>query len=147
MNFRAIQLYINGVETENHIVRRYLANEIAPNYFISKNTSIGAYYLYSRGLDPGTIKNTHFVTANINFRRIPVTQKIYLSAFPPFYYLKQNDKDGTYFTSTLSIAKNGVPWTIASTINKEISGDIPGSKNFVWNVSLVYLINKKFAVQ
>ncbi len=56
MNFRNTPITINNVPTENSIARRYLAAELAPNYHFTKNISAGAYYLYSRGLDPGTIK-------------------------------------------------------------------------------------------
>lgn len=147
MNFRETHLSINGIESDNHIVRRYLANEIAPNYFVSKNTSVGVYYLYSRGLDPGAVKNSHFVTVNANFRKIPVTSGIYLQAFPQFYFLKQNDLHGTYFTATVGVVKQGFPLSIASTINKELSGDIAGSKDFVWNLSLVYGFNRRFRLE
>ena len=141
LNYRETDVSINGIESKNNIVRRYLANEIAPNYFLSKHTSIGAYYLYSRGLDPGTVKNTHFVTVNANFRKIRLGQAFSMQVFPQLYYLKQNEHDGMYFTATIGLSKNKFPLSIASTINQELSGDIPGSKKFVWNLSLVYGFN------
>jgi hypothetical protein len=61
--------------------------------------------------------------------------------FPQLYYLKQNEHDGMYFTATVGLSRKNLPLSIASTINQELSGDIPGSKNFVWNLSLVYGFN------
>ena len=52
----------NGVTTESIITRRYLAGELSPNYFITKDISIGMYYMYSHGIDVGTTKHTHFLT-------------------------------------------------------------------------------------
>jgi len=36
------------------------------------------------------------------------------------------------------VAKKNFPLSISAIINKTINSDITGSKNFVWNVSLIY---------
>jgi len=36
------------------------------------------------------------------------------------------------------------PISIESVINKEIDADILGSKDFVWNISLIYSFGKKY---
>jgi hypothetical protein len=56
---------------------------------------------------------------------------------PQIYYLKTDDKDGFYLASTLTLAKNGLPLTLSSTLNKILKSSIP-SDDFVWNLSLVY---------
>ncbi len=43
LNFRNSDIILNGVPTENSIVRRYLAAELSPNYFVSKNISVSSY--------------------------------------------------------------------------------------------------------
>jgi hypothetical protein len=144
LNFRTSALPINGDSSEATVTRRYLAGELAPNYFLTKNISTGIYYLYSHGLDAGTIGNTHFITFNTNFSNIKLTDQFFIRFNPQFYYLKLDAQDGFYFTSTLTVAKKNFPLSVSSTINKIINTNITGSKNFVWNVSLVYSFSKKY---
>lgn len=144
LNFKTSVLPVNGNSNEITITRRYLAGELFPNYFLSKNISIGIYYLYSHGIDPGTIKNTHFLTLNTNFSNIRLTKQFYMKLNPQFYYLKLDKQYGWYFTSTVTLAKNNFPFTIQSAINKIIDTKITASNNFLWNVSLVYSFNKKY---
>jgi len=144
MNFRTVTVPQDNVPTEIIVLRRYLATELAPNYFIAKNISIGSYYLYSHGIDYGAVKNTHFITANINFYRVPITKQFYFRASPQIYYLYQDGSDGYYFTSTFTVAKQNYPLSVSSIINKELRSNVPGSKNFNWNVSLVYSFNRNY---
>lgn len=144
LNFRTSTLPVNNVLTEMNVVRRYLATELAPNYFVAKHISIGSYYLYSHGIDNGTVRNTHFITMNTNFFLIPITKQFYLRAVPQIYYLYQDSKDGYYFTSTFTLARQNFPLSISSIINKELRSNIPGSKDFIWNVSLVYSFSRNY---
>ena len=144
LNFRTTTLPINGIATETQIVRRYLGAELAPNYFVAKNISFGSYYLYGRGIDVGTVKNTHFVTFNTNFSRIPISNQLYMRAVPQVFYINQDGKDGYYVNSTFTLAKQDFPLSVSSIINKELRSTIPSSKDFIWNVSLVYSFNKNY---
>lgn len=141
LNFRTASYQFNGASFENIIVRRYVAAELAPNYFVAKNISVGSYYLYSRGVDQGTVKNTHFITVNASFSRISISNKIYLRVNPQAYYLFQDGKEGYYFNTFFSLSKTNFPLSLSSIINKAIRSRIPGSKDFVWNVSLLYSLN------
>ena len=138
---------VNGITTETITTKRYLAGELAPNYHLSKAVSFGIYYLYSRGIDPGTTTNTHFLTLNANFSNLTLTKQFYLKLLPQVYYLKMDHQDGFYFTSALTLANHKIPFSISSVINKVIQTDITASKNFVWNISLVYAYNKKYVEQ
>jgi len=144
LSFKTFEDTTNGVATETVTVKRYLAGELSPNYFLAKDISIGMYYLYSRGIDNGTTRNTHFLTLNTSFSNIPVSRQFYLKFTPQLYYLKMDQQDGVYFTSALSLAKRKIPLTISTVINKIIQTNITASKNFVWNVSLIYSFNKKY---
>jgi len=42
------------------------------------------------------------------------------------------------------LANRKIPLSISSVINKIIQTKITASKNFVWNVSLIYSFNKKY---
>lgn len=144
LNFKTSDIPINGDSSETTVTRRYLAGELSPNYFLSKNFSVGLYYLYSHGLDAGTIGNTHFITFNLNYSNIKITDQFFLNINPQFYYLKLDAQDGIYFTSSLTVAKKNFPLAVSAIINNEIKSNISGSKDFLWNVSLVYTFNKKY---
>jgi hypothetical protein len=142
--FRTIKDTTNGVSTEILTTKRYLAGELVPNYYLTKNISIGIYYLYSRGIDEGTIRDTHFLTLNANFSNIRLPYQFYMKFIPQVYYLKLDKHDGFYYTATLTLANRKFPLSVSTLINKVIQTNITGSKDFVWNVSLIYSFNKKY---
>jgi len=145
LNFRRLN-YVNGNEqTEVLVVRRYLAGELVPNYFLTRSISIGSYYLYSRGLDEGTVKNTHFVILRMNFSHLPITEQFYLRASPQIYYLNQDGREGEYVTASIALARNHFPLSVSYLFNKAIHSNILGSKDFIWSLSLTYSFNRDFA--
>ena len=144
LNFKTSVEPIHGDSSEVTITRRYLAGELFPRYSLTKHIGIGIYYLYSHGLDPGTIKNTNFVTLNTNFSNIKLSNQFFINVNPQFYYLKLDEEDGFYFTSSFSVAKKNFPLFVSAIINKVISTHITGSKDFVWNVSLVYSFGNRY---
>ncbi|HZK95365.1 MAG TPA: hypothetical protein VFC67_14250 [Prolixibacteraceae bacterium] len=144
LSFKTSTEPINGITTEITTVKRYLAGELVPNYLLTKDISIGMYYLYSRGIDHGTTRNTHFLTLNTSFSDIRLSKQFYMKFTPQVYYLKMDQLDGVYFTSALTLANRKIPLSISSVINKIIQTNITASQNFVWNVSLIYAFNKKY---
>ncbi|HRI20884.1 MAG TPA: hypothetical protein PLA68_08010 [Panacibacter sp.] len=144
LNYITSPQLINGDSSTATVTRRYLATEIFPRYSLTKNISAGIYYLYSHGLDAGTIGNTHFITLNTNFTHIKITDQFYFNFNPQLYYLKLDAQDGYFFTSTLTVAKKNFPLSVSSTINKKINSNITGSKNLIWNVSLIYSFNNTY---
>lgn len=145
LNFRTMRLPVNGDSADVIVARRFLAGEIVPNYLLSKNVSVGVYYLFSRGFDINVPRNSHFITINSSISNIKLPGELYMKITPQFYYLKQDARDGFYFTSSMSLAKKNFPLSVSAIINKTLSGNILGSKNFVWNTSLVYSFNKNYA--
>jgi hypothetical protein len=127
----------NGISKDAITVRRYWAGDLNPTYYISKNFSIGVYYLYSRGLADAT-KNTNFVALSSNLSNIKLWGDFLMKVSPQIYYLRLDDNVGYYATSTFTLAKKNFPLAISSIINKKIQSEIP-SDDIVWNVSLVYL--------
>lgn len=142
--FKTISTVTNGSVKDIIVSNRYVATEFAPNYYFSKNMSVGVYYLYSHGLDEDAIQNTHFLTINANFSNIKVSKKLLFKVNPQFYYLQQDGKGGYYFTSAFTIAKMNFPIVIQSIINKTLGSDIQGSKDFVWNASIIYSFNNTY---
>lgn len=146
INYRYTPIEINNIPTKNTIARRYLAAELAPNYFFTKNISVGVYYLYSRGLDNGTTKNNHFVTLNANFSHLALTKDYYLRFNPQVFYLYQDGREGYYTTGLVALAKNNFPLSLSYLVNKRISGNIL-SKHFINSFSLIYSFNQKFTAK
>lgn len=147
LNHRNDSISVNGTSTTGLVVRRYLAGELAPNYFISKNVSVGGYYMFSRGLDRGTIKKTHFVTLNSNISNIKLDDQFFARINPSIYYLALDARDGLFITSSFNFHKKNFPIFFQSIINKSLDTDIAGSEKFLWNVSFIYSFNKKYAEQ
>jgi hypothetical protein len=144
LNFRTEIDSSNGVIKENVVTRRYLASEFAPNYLITKNISVGLYYLYSRGLDAGTIKFTHFVTINSSFSNVKLSQKLLMKFAPQFFYLNLEGQEGFYCSESTTLSFVNFPISLNAIFNKTIQSNITANKDFVWNLSLVYSFNKKY---
>ncbi|KAB7729387.1 hypothetical protein F5984_17380 [Rudanella paleaurantiibacter] len=143
-SFRTLPIVINGGKNEVIEARRYLVGEIAPNYFLTKNISVGMYYLYSRGFDFDAATNGHFLTVNSNFANIKLTNQLFMQIVPQIYYLKLEAQDGFYASSTVILAKRNFPLSLSTIVNKIIQTNIAGSKDFIWNVTLIYSFSKKY---
>lgn len=147
LNFRRQSVELNGETRTATITRRYFAWELAPNYFVGKNISVGMYYLYSRGLDQGTTKSNHFVTVNAGFHHISLPADLFLRIVPQVYYLKLDRDDGFYATATITLAHRTIPFSLQSIMNKIIDTNVPGSKDFSWNLSLIYSFSNNYVKQ
>ncbi|MBL7808139.1 MAG: hypothetical protein JNN28_10005 [Saprospiraceae bacterium] len=146
LNHKTSVLSILEDTIEATVVRRYVAGEFFPRYSLTKHINIGIYCLYSHGIDAGTIKNTSFVTLNMNFSNLKLSDKWMIHVNPQCYYLKLDEHDGFYFTSSVTFSRKNFPVSISGIINKSITSNIPG-KDFVWNISLVYSFNKHYVHQ
>ncbi|WP_394993571.1 hypothetical protein [Emticicia sp.] len=127
---------VNGVSKELITIRRFWAGEISPTYIVSKNVNFGVYYLSSIGLADAT-KNTNFVALGGNISNIKTVGGFSLKVSPQIYYLQMDTNKGYYVTSAFSLAKANFPLSLQSIVNKKIRSTIL-SKDFVWNVSLIY---------
>lgn len=143
-SFVRTSMTTNGTTSEKIVAQRFVAAEIAPTYRLRPGISIGLYYLQGRGLDPGTIQQTHFLTANVNFSNIGLGQHLFFQFNPQVYYLEIDHHGGYYVNATATLGKRGFPLTVQSIANKTIQSDIPNNNDFVWNVSLVYAFDKQF---
>ena len=142
--FNQVTATVDGAPKEIMQARRFLVGELVPRYLITDQISVGIYYLYSHGMEKEGLKNTNFLTLNASFSSIHLSEKTLLSFTPQLYYLKMDDHDGFYFTSTVTVSRENFPLSVSSIINQPIRSDIPTGQNFVWNVSLNYTIAKRF---
>ncbi|TRX01997.1 hypothetical protein [Flavobacterium gawalongense] len=136
--FKTIPLTKDGVTSDYIVSQRYVATEVVPTYHISKDLTLGMYYLYSHGFDLGTIKNTHFVTVNTGISNIEVSNSLRMKISPQVYYLRMNDADGFYTSTTFTVSKVDNPISVSVFFNKVIDTNIAASKDFVWNATLTY---------
>jgi hypothetical protein len=141
--FKTITETTNGVTTEYLRAQRNVAAEISPNYFLTKNISVGIYYLYGYSLESYAVKNTHFLTFNTNISNIRLPYQFYIKFTPQVYYLNMDKQDGFYCSSVFTLARKNFPVSVSSLINKAIQTNIP-SKDFVWNISLTYSFNNEY---
>ena len=146
LSFKSVVADVAGIQTNTIQAQRYLAGELATNYNLSKNISIGSYYLYSRGMESNSIKNTNFLTLNSSFSNIKLSNELALRFSPQVYYLKMDSKDGIFFSSSLTLTKKNAPVSISALVNKVIQTDI-NTKDFVWNATITYSFNNKFTKQ
>ena len=137
INFRTEPVTINGIAQDQLISRRYLATEFSPQYILAPKTSLGMYYLFSKGLDAGTIGTTHFITLNMHFTQLSMPGHLLLSLAPQLYYLKLDETDGYYTSASLGLSRNKCPLSVTAILNKSLRTAIPG-KNFIWNASIIY---------
>ena len=145
--FRTTSTVTNGIQTNTIEAQRFLAAELSPNYFLTKNISIGLYYLYGHGIDDGSTKNTHFINFTSSFNNIKLTKQVLMRFSPQIYYLKMDKNDGVFFSSMLTLADKRFPFSISGFINKVIQTNISASQNIVWNTTLTYSFQHSYLKQ
>lgn len=120
LSFKNVVTDVTGVQTTIIVAQRYLAGELSSNYFLSKDISIGSYYLYSRGIETNATQNTNFLTLNSCFSNINLSKELSMRFSPQVYYLKMDSKDGLFFSASLTLSKKNSPISISALINKII---------------------------
>ena len=136
LNFRDKTLTVNNVQETFIESRRYLAGEVAPSYKLSSKTSVGMYYLYSKGFDQG-LKNGHFLNANANFSNLTIVKDWFLNITALAYYLNLDAKDGFYTAEYITLKKKNFPLALQTILNHKLNSNIK-SESLLWNVSLIY---------
>lgn len=123
-------------------VERYLTGELVPSYQLTRNLSLGIYYIIARGYDIDTKDLLHFLTLNMSFKNLKLSKTLLLEFTPEFYYLTSFDAgEGYYFTSFFKFSKVDFPLSLSSRINTAISTEIDG-RDFLWNLTLTYSFRK-----
>lgn len=144
LSFRTTAAETGGMTDKTTKVYRYLAAELSPTYLISENTSIGIYYLTSRGIEKILTQHTNLIAFRTSFSKIKISNQLFLGLNPQIYYLKMDEHDGFYLNSTLSLAKSNFPVSISAMFNKRIKSNIPADNDFIWNLNLRYSFNKEY---
>ena len=144
MNLQIRKITENGVASEITQMRRFLAWELAPNIKLNKYFSTGLYYLQGNGLQKDGPRTSHFINLYTSLNGLPLGQKIKVSITPAVYYLKLDGYEGKYFTAAATFKHTDIPFSVQSAINQTLESNIPGNKEFLWNVSLNYHFLKNY---
>jgi hypothetical protein len=143
-SFKTVSVVKNGVAQDlNQASLFFPVLEVMPNYNITKNTSVGLFYLYGHGAEVDLPKNTHFLSLRANFANIKLSGQYALTFSPQVFYLYTNGFDGYYAAANLSLSKKDCPFSLSAMCNKAVQTDIV-SKDFDWNVGLTYALSRTY---
>ncbi|MCL6257917.1 hypothetical protein M3O96_02370 [Aquiflexum sp. TKW24L] len=133
----------NGQMVEKTEVQRFFAAEISPTYTISPKTKLSFLYLAGRSLGKVPYALNQFVALGPSFTDISLSEKIFFNARPNVFYLKMNEKDGYFASSSLVIGRKDFPISLGGIVSKTIVSEIEVD-NWIWNISLIYSFNNEF---
>jgi hypothetical protein len=144
INFKSATVVEDGEEKDVIKARRfYPALEVMPNYQITKDISVGTYYLFGVGIDKEVSNVNHFISFRADFNNIPLPKQFYLRFNPQIYYLRIAEDDGIYAAGSLALAHRKWPFSVSTMMNKALTSQIDVS-DFEWNVGLTYSFGKRF---
>jgi hypothetical protein len=142
LNIQNRQVVTNGDTSTISQMRRFLAWEVSPTLRLSKNWAASLYYLQGHGLQKDGPQTSHFVNLNMGITNIRLANRIRLAIFPAVYYLNIDGNDGWYFTGNAALSHTKFPFSLEAAINQTFTSNIPGNKQFMWNVSVNYNFRK-----
>lgn len=128
----------NGDSVNITELQRFAAFEVVPNYQITKNWSVGATYLEGHRLADRGPKVVRVVFLSTGISNIRLGGDYRFHFFPSVFFLNADGSTGSYFTATGVFSKNNFPFTLQGTINQTFESDVPGNRDFMWNVTLNY---------
>ena len=128
----------NGTTKEITEMLRFIAFEAVPSYQFNKKFGVSAMYLQGNGLQKHGPQLTRVLFLNANITKISLGKNLYFNLFPSIYFLSTDDFGGNYLTVTGSLFHKKLPFSLQSTINQTFTSNIPGNKDFMWNLTLNY---------
>ncbi len=132
----------NGTTKEITEMLRFLAFEAVPSYQFNKKIGVSAMYLQGNGLQKHGPQLTRVLFLNSSINNIGLGKNLYFNLFPSIYFLYTDGSRGDYLTITVALAHKKLPFSLQSTINQTFTSNIPGNKDFMWNVTLNYNFKK-----
>jgi hypothetical protein len=135
-----------GKESQITEMLRFAAIEIVPNYQINRHWGVGAMFLKGHGLQKHGPQNTNVLFLNTSITNIKIGKSLNFNFIPMVYFLKIDKTGGNYVSSTFSLGKNNTPFRLSYTFNKTINSDIPGNRDFMWNVMMSYNFSNNYRI-
>jgi hypothetical protein len=134
----------NGKSWEITQARRFFAYELAPSLRISKHVTVAPYYLRGMGLQQDGPLVMQFLALNASLANLELTPEFRLTMAPQLYYLYLDGKEGMYLASNIRLSHPSSGFSLQSTLNKELSSKIPGSRDFMWNLTLFWSFSHSY---
>ena len=142
--FNTITVTTDNVPNEILRASRTLTSDLVANYKLTKNFSLGPYYMYIYGVEKYLTRNTHFIALRAGFSNIKLSDQFFMGFNPQVYFLKMDKDHGYYFNSTLTLAKHNFPISFSTLFSKTIHTEIALGEDILWNVSLIYTFNNSY---
>jgi hypothetical protein len=92
-------------------------------------------------------RTTHFLNLNTTLANMKVGRGFGFTFTPAVYHLYMDGHTGNYFTATGALTHVKYPFTLQYTINKTINSNLPGNKDFLWNIAFLYNFSKRFELK
>jgi hypothetical protein len=126
-------------------MRRFFAWEVLNDYKLTRHLTAGIYYLQGNGLQKTDgAKTTHFIAFTPSLSNLTVTKALRLTIAPSAYYLNLDGKKGTYVSGAVILSHQKWPFSLQHAFNKTLTANIPGNRDYMWNVSLHYNFKKAY---
>ncbi len=136
-SFKKIPL-ANGSVTNNYTtVNQSILTEINPTYSFTKNIEIGILHLFSQALQKTSTQHTNLLTLYGNLN-LPISKMLALKLTPQLLYVKTDATDGYYASFNVTLSHLKSPFSFSLFGNRELSSNIVGSKELIWNGTLSY---------
>lgn len=143
LNFIRRDIVEDGKASQITEMLRFMAGEIAPTWQINPDWSVGAVLLHGSALQKTGPQRTDVIFLNTVISNIKISKNFRLGFVPMVFYLNTDGYTGSYFSATGILSNQKWPWSFQSTINKTIRSNLPGNRDFMWNVTLNYSFSKK----
>ncbi len=132
----------NGTTKEITEMLRFFAFEVVPSYQFNNKFGVSAMYLQGNGLQKHGPQLTRALFLNTSITNIGLGKNLSFNLFPSVYFLYTDGYRGDYLTVTGALFHKKLPFSLQSTINQTFTSNIPGNKDFMWNVTLNYNFKK-----
>jgi hypothetical protein len=144
INFNKALVHDNGYAHDILAASRFLTADLSQSLYITKNYSAGIYYMYSHTLEKYGLKDLHYLAFRNNLLNISLPGRFYMKFSPQVYYLRLDEKDGFYFSETLTLAKRNFPLTVSSIMTNPIKTRIQINNHLLWNINLTYAFKNEY---
>jgi len=149
ISFRQQTIDINGVAVEQIYTQRWVTPELTATYNLMNKVTIGIYYIHGFGLEKeGQTKNTNFLSLRMGFGDFKLLDNWYFRWDPQIYFLRMDDLNGFFTAQSVTLKNKKFPVSLSTLMNisLEAENEIP-TKNFDWNISLIYSFHNSFKKQ
>lgn len=143
LNYITRAITVNGVTENFSVARRFLAAEVIANYRLSERVWVGLYYLHGFGFQYDSPRNSDYLSFRASLPKLHIGKRILLDVAPQVFYLGLDGSNGYYVNATTTLSIKNFPISISSIVNKAVQSDI-AAKDFDWNVSLVYNVDRRY---